>query len=71
MEKVYLTKLSTLVNTQKQWEAFNELLEDRVGQYQKVLEQSVNTTELYQAQGAIQALRKLKLLRDEVNAKKP
>jgi hypothetical protein len=70
MDKLYLTKLATLVNTQKQWEAFNELLEDRVGQYQKVLEQSVSTTELYQAQGAIQALRKLKLLRDEVNAKK-
>jgi len=70
MDKLYLTKLATLVNTQKQWEAFNELLEDRVGQYQKVLEQSVSTTELYQAQGAIQVLRKLKLLRDEVNAKK-
>ncbi len=54
MDKLYLTKLATLVNTQKQWEAFNELLEDRVGQYQKVLEQSVSTTELYQAQGAIQ-----------------
>jgi hypothetical protein len=38
--------------------------------HQKKLEQSVEPVNLYQAQGAITALRQLKHLRDEVNAEK-
>jgi hypothetical protein len=36
---------------------------------QAKLEQAVDVVEIYHAQGAIQALKKLKHLREEVNAK--
>lgn len=65
----YLNQLKTLVNTKKQWDAFNDMLDANIVMHQKKLEQAVDPTDLYKAQGAIQALRKLKYLRDEVNGK--
>lgn len=70
MTKLFLSKLKTLVNTKTQWEAFNELLEYNIGLHQKKLEQAVDMADIYKAQGAIQVLRQLKFLRDEVNAEK-
>ena len=70
MTKLFLPKLKTLVNTKTQWEAFNELLEHNIGLHQKKLEQAVDMADIYKAQGAIQVLRQLKFLRDEVNAEK-
>lgn len=70
MNKLFLPKLKTLVNTKTQWEAFNELLEYNIGLHQKKLEQAVDMADIYKAQGAIQVLRQLKFLRDEVNAEK-
>ncbi len=70
MTKLFLPKLKTLVNTKTQWEAFNELLEYNIGLHQKKLEQAVDMADIYKAQGAIQVLRQLKFLRDEVNAEK-
>lgn len=69
-KKEYLGHLKLLVNTPKQWEAFNGYLESCIGSYQRRLEQSPDMVEIYKSQGAIEALRKLKLLRDEVNAEK-
>lgn len=69
MKKPFLSKLKTLVNTRTQWDAFNEMLDYSVGLHQKKLEQAVDMIDIYKAQGAIQALRQLKFLRDEVNAK--
>ena len=44
------------------------MLDYHIELHQKKLEQSVEPVNLYQAQGAITALRQLKHLRDEVNA---
>lgn len=70
MDKAYLGKLKDFVNKNSQWEAFNEALDYSINLHMKKLEQSANPVELYQAQGAIAALRQLKYMRDEVNAKK-
>jgi hypothetical protein len=69
-KKQYLSHLKLLVNTPKQWEAFNGYVESSITSYQRRLEQSPDMVEIYKSQGAIEALRKLKLLRDEVNAEK-
>ena len=68
--KQYLPKLKGLVNTNTQWQAFTDMLDYHIELHQKKLEQSVEPVNLYQAQGAITALRQLKHLRDEVNAEK-
>lgn len=67
MTKQYLPKLKTFVNSQTQWEAFEQALDFSIMMNQKKLEQSVDPVELYKAQGAITALRQLKHLKDEVN----
>lgn len=66
--KQYLPKLKGWVNTNTQWQAFIDMLDYHIELHQKKLEQSVEPVNLYQAQGAITALRQLKHLRDEVNA---
>ena len=66
--KQYLPKLQGWVNTNTQWQAFTDMLDYHIELQQKKLEQSVEPVNLYQAQGAITALRQLKHLRDEVNA---
>ena len=66
--KQYLPKLKGWVNTNIQWQAFIDMLDYHIELHQKKLEQSVEPVNLYQAQGAITALRQLKHLRDEVNA---
>jgi hypothetical protein len=70
MEKQYLSRLKTLVNTKLQWEAFNEMLDYNIHLHQSKLEQAIDMVEVYKAQGAIQALKKFKYLKDEVNGKK-
>ena len=59
--------LKSFVNNKAEWEAFCEMLDEAVGIYHKQLEQSEQTVDIYRAQGCIQALRKLKYLRDKVN----
>jgi hypothetical protein len=66
--KPYLAKLTGFVSTPKMWNGFNEMLDSTIELHQKKLEQSVDPVDLYKAQGAIQVLRQLKYLRDEVNA---
>jgi hypothetical protein len=68
MDKQYLARLKTLANTKIQWEAFNEMLDYYIGLHQAKLEQAVDMVEVYKAQGSIQALKKLKYLREEINA---
>ena len=67
MSKPHLSKLKTFVNTNNQWEAFLEMLDFEIVSYHKKLEQSKDVQDIYQAQGAIAALRRLKYLKDEVN----
>lgn len=66
--KSYLPKLKTFATTNSQWEAYLEYLDYYIELNQKKLEQSTDMVEIHKAQGAIQALRHLKFLRDEVNA---
>jgi ribonuclease HI len=59
--------LKAFVNNKPQWDDFCEMLDEEISVYHKRLEQSNNELELYRTQGCIQALRKLKYLRDKVN----
>ena len=56
-----------MVNNNRQWEAFNSYLDDAIMQHHKVMEQSNDVVALHRQQGAIAVLRKLKMLRDEIN----
>ena len=56
-----------MVNNSHHWEAFNNYIDASIVQQYKILEQTDNNIGMYRAQGAIASLRKLKLLRDEVN----
>jgi hypothetical protein len=43
------------------------MLDYKIGMQQKKLEQSKDPVDIYHAQGAIQALRQMKLLKEEIN----
>ena len=55
------------MSNNRQWEAFNSYLDDAIEQHHKVMEQSADVVALHRQQGAIAVLRKLKMLRDEIN----
>jgi hypothetical protein len=59
--------MKAMVNNNSLWETFNKYIDAVILQQYKILEQSDNTTILNRSQGAIAALRRLKILRDEVN----
>jgi hypothetical protein len=65
-KKQILSNLKPLVGNNRQWEAFNNYLDDAIEQHHKVMEQSTDTIALHRQQGAIAVLRRLKQLRDEV-----
>jgi hypothetical protein len=64
-----LSQLKGLVNNKRQWDAFNNYIDWNIVQQQANLEQNIDMINVYKAQGAIYSLRKLKQLREEVNAK--
>ena len=68
--KQYLPKLKQLVNIETQWVAFLDMLEYNIVQHQRKLEQAVDVSDMFKAQGAIAALRQLKYLKDEINVSK-
>jgi hypothetical protein len=55
------------VNNNNQWQAFNSYIDLVIEQHHRVLEQSDDAVTMHRQQGAIASLRKLKMLRDEVN----
>lgn len=59
--------LKPFVNDKTLWSDFQQELDDRIADCHKALEQHNEPFKIYQVQGEIQALRKLKLLRDKVN----
>jgi hypothetical protein len=69
-QKPFLSKLKGFVSNNNQWLGFSEALDYEIEMQRKKLEQSTDPIEIYQAQGAIHALRQLKFLRDQVNAEK-
>jgi hypothetical protein len=66
-KKQILSNLKPLVGNSHQWEAFSNYLDLAIEQHRKVLEQSDDVILMHRQQGAIMALRKLKMLRDEIN----
>jgi hypothetical protein len=64
--KQYVWKLKSLASA-GQWKAFCEMLDFKIDLQQKKLEQSKDPVDIYHAQGAIQALRQMKMLKDEIN----
>jgi len=69
MDKAFLPKLKGMLNSPHLWDAFVEKLEYDIEQHQRKLEQATEMSDVFKAQGAIVALRQLKYLKDEINAK--
>jgi|TARA_R100000541_G_scaffold48577_2_gene55652 hypothetical protein len=62
-------QLLPLVNVKKNTDALDVYMEYRVAELHKLLEQHEDIYNINKAQGAIQEIRRLKTLRDEVIAK--
>ncbi len=58
-----------LVNNPKILNSFNNYLDAVIQEQHRILEQSDDTLIIQRSQGAVAILRKLKLLRDEVNGR--
>jgi len=69
MDKSFLPKLKGMLNSPHLWDAFVEKLDYDIEQHQRELEQATEMSDVFKAQGAIVALRQLKYLKDEINAK--
>jgi len=63
-----LSKLKPLVNNKDQWDSFNDYLNFMVAQNYAIMEQTSDLVILHRSQGAIAMLKRLKQLRDAVNA---
>lgn len=59
--------LKTFVNNKGEWDAFCNELDVWIADEHKRLEQAEDAVHIHRSQGAIQALRKLKYLRDKIN----
>jgi len=66
MDKNLLSNLKPLVSNSHLWQGFNNYIDVLIEQQYKTLEQSENITAINRSQGSIMALKRLKLLRDEV-----
>jgi predicted Rossmann-fold nucleotide-binding protein len=66
MDKEILSKLKGLVSSNRQWDHFSNYLDVLIAQQHKVLEQSENMIIVHKAQGAVEALRKIRRLREDV-----
>lgn len=67
-EKKWLSALKPIAHNNNTWQAFEEMLSFYIELSVKQLEQAEDPVHMYRAQGAIASLKKLKLLRDELNA---
>lgn len=65
-----LSTLKKLANDKPLWDAYLEYLDDKIRSSHIRMEQSKDLDAIYRMQGEIAALRRLKLLREEVNGTK-
>lgn len=65
VQKPWAKKLSSLAQPNL-WNSFEEMLHHYITIYQNKLEQSTEIADVYRAQGAIQALKTLKYLKEEI-----
>jgi hypothetical protein len=66
MDKEIFSKLKPLVSNSHQWDHFSNYLDVLMAQQHKILEQSENMINVHKAQGAIEILRKIRRLREDV-----
>ena len=59
--------LKQLVNDKECYEQFQQHIDEIISMRQRALESANDSTTMYRQQGAIDVLRKLKLLRETVN----
>jgi hypothetical protein len=59
--------LKKIVNDKQLWETYLEYLEEKIHAAHIRMEQATSAESLYRMQGEIAALRRLKLMREEVN----
>jgi ferritin len=65
--KSAVNKLKAFVNTKKQWDGFCEYLDILISEQHRKLEKADNIVSVHRAQGAVEALRYLKYLREEAS----
>jgi hypothetical protein len=63
-----MNNLKPLVNDKPLWDSFLQELDNRLDDIHRAMEQTDNTNSLYRLQGQTIAIRKLKQLREYVNA---
>jgi hypothetical protein len=62
-----LGALKKITNDKPLWDAYVEYLDSKIGAAHVRIEQSNDAEAMYRIQGEIAALRRLKLMREEVN----
>tara|TARA_R110000737_G_scaffold64473_1_gene92157 strand:- start:3941 stop:4141 length:201 start_codon:yes stop_codon:yes gene_type:complete len=62
-------KIKLLVNNKDIWDAYNDELDQMLETTRKSLEKADTDLEIYRYQGEIRMIRKMKQLRDRVNAR--
>lgn len=65
LRKQAVSKLKPMINTKRQWDAFCDYLDIMISEQHTKLEKSDNIVSIHRAQGAIDALKYLKYLRQE------
>ena len=64
----HLLKLKGFVNQPNSWGAYNQHLDMLIEAQHRTMEQATDPVDIYKAQGAVQMIKYLKGLRDQVNA---
>lgn len=62
-----MRNLKALVNDKQLWDAFCEMLDEKISMAHRKLENAQDIEVVYRAQGEVATLRRLKYLRDELN----
>jgi hypothetical protein len=62
-------KIKLLVNNKEIWDAYNDELDQMLETTRKSLEKADTDLEIYRYQGEVRMIRKMKQLRDRVNAR--
>ena len=65
-----ISTLKKLANDKPLWDSFIEYLDNKIHNAHIRMEQSKDVESIYKMQGEIAAMRRLKLLREEVNGTK-
>jgi pyruvate carboxylase len=68
VDKQILAKLKSWVNTKRSWDGYTEYLDALIDQYHLTTDRANDPVDIYRAQGALNLIKKLKTLREEVNA---